>query len=146
MVASIIIVLIFIIWVIYNIFFAENIVAQDIKNDRNKRHEEEMARKRAELLETAEQRKLREKLDKKKELEESIVRQKKQQEYIKQQLTKYRKNPDMNIAIYNDESYKIHWERLKKFSRSMYSGEMYYRGSRGGIYTISANGTRNYKY
>ena len=40
------------------------------------------------------------------------------------------------------------WESLgsSKFGRSKLNGETYYVGSRGGIYTISANGTRNYKY
>ena len=56
-------------------------------------------------------------------------------------------NPDQNIW---DNNYfdmrKVHFARLEKFGRSKFNGETYYIGSRGGIYTISANGTRNYKY
>ena len=56
-------------------------------------------------------------------------------------------NPDKNIW---DNNYvdmrKVHFARLEKYGRSMFNGETYYIGSRGGIYTVSANGTRNYKY
>ena len=56
-------------------------------------------------------------------------------------------NPDKNIW---DNNYvdmrKVHFARLEKYGRSMFNGETYYIGSRGGIYTLSANGTRNYKY
>ena len=56
-------------------------------------------------------------------------------------------NPDKNIW---DNDYvdmrKLHFARLEKYGRSMFNGETYYIGSRGGIYTLSANGTRNYKY
>ncbi len=73
-------------------------------------------------------------------------RRKKELAYIKETLEKCKKNPDINIAIYNDEAWQIHWDRLNTYGRSMHSGEMYYKGQRGGIYTLSANGSRNYKY
>ena len=73
-------------------------------------------------------------------------KRKKELAYIKETLDKCRKNPDINIAIYNDEAWQVHMDRLNNHGRSMYSGEMYYKGQRGGIYTLSANGTRNYKY
>ena len=78
-----------------------------------------------------------------------------EQEKIKQETIKgYEKlakeaeeDPDQNIW---DNNYfdmrKVHFARLEKFGRSKFNGETYYIGSRGGIYTISANGTRNYKY
>ena len=78
-----------------------------------------------------------------------------EQERIKQDTIKgYEKiakeaeeDPDKNIW---DNNYfdmrKVHIARLEKFGRSKFNGETYYIGSRGGIYTISANGTRNYKY
>ena len=56
-------------------------------------------------------------------------------------------NPDKNIW---DNDYvdmrKLHFARLEKYGRSTFNGETYYVGSKGGIYTLSANGTRNYKY
>ena len=73
-------------------------------------------------------------------------RRKKELAFIKETLDKCRKNPDINLAIYNDEAWQVHMDRLNNFGRSKYSGEMYYKGQRGGIYTLSANGTRNYKY
>ena len=46
----------------------------------------------------------------------------------------------------NTNDWELHWERLNTFEYSRYQGETYYKGSRGGIYTITANGNRNYKY
>ena len=77
---------------------------------------------------------------------EEEERRKKELAYIKETLEKCKKNPDINIAIYNDEAWQIHWDRLNTYGRSMHSGEMYYKGQSGGIYTLSANGSRNYKY
>tara|TARA_B100000902_G_C26555832_1_gene549491 strand:- start:369 stop:485 length:117 start_codon:yes stop_codon:yes gene_type:complete len=37
-------------------------------------------------------------------------------------------------------------ERLNTCGDSMYQDEMLYLGKRVGIYTITANGNRNYKY
>ena len=48
--------------------------------------------------------------------------------------------------IRNDQSWQIHLNRLNTFGKSKYQGVMYYMGSKGGIYTLSADGTRNYKY
>ena len=79
-------------------------------------------------------------------ISEQKERREKELAYIKETLDKCRKNPDINIAIYNDEAWQIHWDRLNTYGRSMHSGEMYYKGQRGGIYTLSANGSRNYKY
>ncbi len=53
-------------------------------------------------------------------------------------------NPDINLYKKND--IKLHFQRLEKFGRSKWNREMYFKGERGGIYTISASGTRNYKY
>jgi len=52
-----------------------------------------------------------------------------------------RMNPDLNCSDFN-----LHKIRLCEFKRSKYMWKMYYMGSKGGIYTLSANGTRNYKY
>ena len=81
-----------------------------------------------------------------KEEQEKRERKVKEEKYIKDKLAECRKDPNINIAIFNDEAWKVHLERLEKFGYSMYSGEMQYMGKRGGIYTVSANGTRNYKY
>ena len=94
----------------------------------------------------AERRAYEAKLKSKEYIAEQEERRKKELAFIKETLEKCKNNPDLNIAIYNDEAWQIHWDRLNTFGRSMHSGEMYYKGSRGGIYTVSANGTRNYKY
>tara|TARA_B100000242_G_C42854708_1_gene396815 strand:+ start:41 stop:421 length:381 start_codon:yes stop_codon:yes gene_type:complete len=94
----------------------------------------------------AERRAYEAKLKSKEYIAEQEERRKKELAYIKETLEKCKANPDINIAIYNQEARQIHIDRLNTFGRSMYSGEMYYLGQRGGIYTISANGTRNYKY
>ena len=77
-------------------------------------------------------------------------REKERQETIKgyEKLAKEaEEDPDQNIW---DNNYfdmrKVHFARLEKYGRSMFNGETYYIGARGGIYTLSANGTRNYKY
>ena len=94
----------------------------------------------------AERRAYEAKLKSKEYIAEQEERRKKELAYIKETLEKCKKNPDFNIAIYNDEAWQIHWDRLNTYGRSMHSGVMYYKGQRGGIYTLSANGTRNYKY
>ena len=45
-----------------------------------------------------------------------------------------------------DEAFQIHMERLEKFGQSRYFGETYYVGKQGGIFILSAYGSRNYKY
>ena len=37
-------------------------------------------------------------------------------------------------------------QRLDRFGKSRWGNEMYYKGSKGGIYTVNNKGTRNYKY
>ena len=101
---------------------------------------------RRSAIERAERRAYQAKITSKEYLAEQEERRKKELAYIKETLKKCKANPDINIAIYNQEARQIHIDRLNTFGRSMYSGEMYYLGQRGGIYTISANGTRNYKY
>ena len=49
-------------------------------------------------------------------------------------------NPDLNT-----QDFDLHWKRLQRFGRSKYNGEMNYMGPRGGIYTITASGNRNYR-
>ncbi len=51
------------------------------------------------------------------------------------------RNPSLNT---ND--WDLHWKRLDRFEYSKYEGETYFKGKRGGIYTSTANGNRNYKY
>ena len=53
-------------------------------------------------------------------------------------------NREENLG--SEEAIKLHWERLRTFGASMYKGQMLYLGEKRGIYTLSANGTRNYKY
>ena len=101
---------------------------------------------RRDAIERTERRAYEAKLKSKEYIAEQEERRKKELAFIKETLEKCKNNPDLNIDIYNDEAWQIHWDRLNIFGRSMHSGEMYYKGSRGGIYTVSANGTRNYKY
>ena len=131
MVGSVLLLLICIIWGLIYLF--SSLV----------RRSKELARTRAY---EAERRAYEAKLKSKEYIAEQEERRKKELAYIKETLDKCKKNPDFNIAIYNDEAWQIHWDRLNTYGRSMHSGVMYYKGQRGGIYTLSANGTRNYKY
>ena len=45
----------------------------------------------------------------------------------------------------NTNNWDQHWRRIKKYQSSMYKGEMYYMGPKGGYYTYSDNGNRVYK-
>ena len=55
-----------------------------------------------------------------------------------------RNNPELDLFL--EQDFELHMKRLKLYSRSKWRGEMYYMGKKGGIYTLSSNGTRNYKY
>jgi len=48
--------------------------------------------------------------------------------------------PDLNM-----QDIELHFKRLKEFRHSMYNGETVFMGPRGGIYTITASGNRNYR-
>lgn len=49
-------------------------------------------------------------------------------------------NPDLNT-----QDFQLHYKRLTEFGHSKYNGETEYMGPRGGIYTITASGNRNYR-
>ena len=49
-------------------------------------------------------------------------------------------DPDLNT-----QDIELHFKRLKEFGHSMYNGETVFMGPRGGIYTITASGNRNYR-
>ena len=53
-------------------------------------------------------------------------------------------NPRFNL--FNKEEFSLHMQRLDRFGKSRWGNEMYYKGSKGGIYTVNNKGTRNYKY
>ena len=74
------------------------------------------------------------------------VRWKHDQPNKKEQLKQLAKKPHINIDEDSNEWWNLHMDRLKEFGKSKYLGQMYYMGKKGGIYTVSANGTRNYKY
>ena len=121
------------------------------KGDKSKQNsikfaEEESARSRAKLIEEAEERALKNKIILKKNKVEELEKKRKEEVYVKLRLDLCRNNPYVEIEIYNSEGNKVHLERLKKFGKSMYRGEMQYMGKRGGIYTLSPSGTRNYKF
>ena len=46
----------------------------------------------------------------------------------------------------NTNNRELHFERLRKYSKSKYRGEWEYMGPRGGIFTITASGNSNYRY
>ena len=50
-------------------------------------------------------------------------------------------DPNLNTQIW-----EVHYKRLKDHGKSKYRGEWEYMGPRGGIYTITASGNRNYRY
>ena len=49
-------------------------------------------------------------------------------------------NPELNTVDFN-----LHWKRLTRYGMSKYKGEMVFMGPRGGVYTITASGNRNYR-
>lgn len=48
-------------------------------------------------------------------------------------------DPDLNAEVWED-----HLERLRKFRRSRWAGDMYFVGERGGYYRIGRTGRREY--
>lgn len=48
-------------------------------------------------------------------------------------------DPDLNAEIWED-----HLDRLRRFGRSRWEGEMYFVGARGGHYRIGGTGRREY--
>ena len=48
--------------------------------------------------------------------------------------------------LYKKNEWEIHLERLDKFKKSKWGGEVFYVGKRGGIYTIRGNGIRDYRW
>ena len=48
--------------------------------------------------------------------------------------------------LYKKNEWKIHLERLDKFKKSKWGGEVFYVGPRGGIYTLKGNGVREYRW
>ena len=46
----------------------------------------------------------------------------------------------------NTNNHELHFDRLRKYRKSKYRGEWEYMGPRGGVYTITASGNRNYRY
>ena len=78
------------------------------------------------------------KREQKRLMEERKIKEKKA--YIK----KVKKDPLINIS--SNEYFEVHMQRLQKYGKSQYQGMTYYMGSKGGIYTLSASGSRNYKY
>jgi len=60
-------------------------------------------------------------------------------------------NPDHNLRINTSETEEelrekasIHRARLSKHGKSMLNGKMYFRGPKGGIYTLNKNGKKKY--
>ena len=45
----------------------------------------------------------------------------------------------------NTDEHSIHWARLHEHGYSRYRGETEFMGPRGGIYTVTASGNRNYR-
>ena len=76
--------------------------------------------------------------------EQKRLMEEKKLELKKAYIKKLKKNPLMNID--SDEYFEVHMQRLQKFGKSQYQGMTYYMGTKGGIYTLSASGSRNYKY
>ena len=116
----------------------------DPEEEERLRQEEERMRQEEERLQQEEEKlwlQVEEKV--KKELRKSYKLKPKIEEEF---LNLCRRNPDRNIPYQTTESIKVHFERLRKFKASMYLSKMYYKGERGGIYTLTTNGTRNYKY
>jgi hypothetical protein len=81
----------------------------------------------------------REKERSKKE-KERLERAEKRREELRRLKQQQLANPDLNT-----DDWELHWERLRRYGRSCYGGEMIFMGPRGGIYTVTARGNRNYR-
>ena len=134
------------------IYFVHTAV-QEVKAKRYRPKVKSRARKRREIKIDPEEEKRfwaeqeRLNLEEEKKFQEELKRDSKNQLKIQKNfLEKCKLNYKLNIYFRTDESIKVHFERLKKFKASMFLSEMYYMGERGGIYTLTTNGTRNYKY
>ena len=57
---------------------------------------------------------------------------------------KLMRNPYLNIE--SDEDFEVHMRRLEKYGVSQYQGKEYHKDKKGGIYILSDDGTKNYKY
>ena len=85
---------------------------------------------------------------------EAKERKKKLDNKIKKEQNEARKNEVVNkdaankplFNLYMKNEWKIHLERLDKYKKSMWCGEVFYVGKRGGIYTIRGNGIRDYRW
>ena len=81
-------------------------------------------------------------------------RKKKLDNKIKKEQNEARKKEVINkdaankplFNLYKKNEWKIHLERLDKYKKSMWGGEVFYVGKRGGIYTIRGNGIRDYRW
>ena len=76
--------------------------------------------------------------------EQKRLMEEKKLELKKAYIKKVKKDPLINIS--SNEYFEVHMQRLQKYGKSQYQGMTYYMGSKGGIYTLSASGSRNYKY
>ena len=129
--------------------------------------EEERIIREKKLQEQKEKRDKKKQLRRKQKLEDlkNLLKQKNKEndgskEYIKIEITplkkkikkieleilheKASKNPFVNLK--DVESFRLHLDRLERYGHSVWCGETEYMGEKGGIYTLSANGNRRYKY
>ena len=86
--------------------------------------------------------------EKRKKLENKIKREeakKAKEERKKEIINKDAANKPL-FNLYMKNEWEIHLERLEKYKKSMWGGEVFYVGKRGGIYTIRGNGIRDYRW
>ena len=89
------------------------------------------------------------KLESKLKKEQTILRRKKvkeQNELRKKEIINKDAANKPLFNLYMKNEWKIHLERLDKFKKSKWGGEVFYVGKRGGIYTIRGNGIRDYRW
>ena len=86
--------------------------------------------------------------------QEAKERKKKLQSKIKKEENELRKKEVVSkkaadkplFNLYKKNEWKIHLERLDKFKKSKWCGEVFFVGPRGGIYTLKGNGVREYRW
>tara|TARA_B100001093_G_C26707970_1_gene962125 strand:- start:139 stop:471 length:333 start_codon:yes stop_codon:yes gene_type:complete len=107
--------------------------------------EEEKKKEWERLLAEAEIRKSnREAKERKKKLDNQI--KKEQNEARKKEVISKDAINKPLFNLYMKNEWEIHLERLEKYKKSMWGGEVFYVGRRGGIYTIRGNGIRDYRW
>ena len=120
---------------------------REIKEQEQKEIKDKIAKYKAESKKKYLKELRQQELEKKKQIKLKEKELKEKDKLIKRRLDVKEKginNPSFNL--FKKEEFRLHKQRLEKLKKSKWKNVMYYKGSKGGIYTVNEKGTRNYKY